>query len=218
MAVDLATMSNWRSVPLYNPADLNTAVYAWETADRASQGLLLMHVPSQKTLWSTEWDRALRFSSATWTHDGSRVVLAALTSRTLGAYQHELIGIETNGASVQLSSLGASGASDYFMFNPIWSPNGRFVAFIFTPTLASDRGSVHVLDAATAQVTDYCTGEAQRYPGLFWSPDSSQLAFVRNDHEVVVLELAQALMQVVHSVPGIVPDIVGWTNWTPSGN
>lgn len=115
-----------------------------------------------------------RIASADISPDAKRVVVEA---------RGELFSVPAENGPV-LNLTNSSGAYDQ---NPVWSPNGKWIAFW------SDKSGeyeiwLHELPTGTPKkLTNFNRGMGFR---LFWSPDSKKLAFINDLQEIRILTIA----------------------------
>ncbi|HXF43754.1 MAG TPA: S41 family peptidase [Pyrinomonadaceae bacterium] len=103
----------------------------------------------------------------------------------------------------------SSGAHDKY---PVWSPNGRQIAFISD---ASGEEELWLVDQdGTSQPIQVTTGSrAQKYEPR-WSPDNSKIAFSDKDGRLYVVTLATKQVQmIVDAANGLIMDY----EWSPKG-
>jgi Tol biopolymer transport system component len=103
-----------------------------------------------------------------WSPDGQQIVFAAFPTNQGGREQLFLLNVRTRGVK-RLTHL-STGAT-----NPIWSPNGRWIAFV--GGVAPNR--IYLLSPRTHRVHALTTKKGASVTGLgiAWSPDSRRLAF-----------------------------------------
>jgi len=72
---------------------------------------------------------------------------------------------------------------DFYVSDPCWSPNGKYIAFVSSPSpKANDtmfNATIHILDTqtkVTRKLTEYKGGESSPR----WSPDGKQIAFLHS--------------------------------------
>jgi hypothetical protein len=202
--------------PIYN-ATLTRAIYdAGESGIGSDAGQIMWDVENQAVVWSKDnWGWPLEFSWQTWQLDGSHVVLTAPPLESNVNYPPELISVAVDGKAEQLTHLRdfVNDSDGYLIFQTKWSPNERYIAFVFVadPIASYERRFLYVLDTQSGTITDYCISPVGRGSGLFWSPKSDQLAFTVDDREVAVLDIVNAKVQIL---PEYV-DVEGWVGWTP---
>ncbi len=96
---------------------------------------------------------------------------------------------------------------------PIWSPDGRTIAYISDKSGEEEIWTV-AQDGSSAPVQISSGGSAQRYSPT-WSPDGKKIAFTDKDGKIFVLTLAtKQLQQIQDAANGLIFD----PEWSPKGN
>ncbi len=134
-------------------ADSSVLLYVTERPS-PQDGIIWLARPGQAPA------RLVDGSAASWSPDGRRVVYSARVSG-----RPQLWVITPSGADpIQITTEGGQ--------DPVWSPDGRFIAYAFN-------GRVYLMDADGAIRRQITTGEElfDRNPVLKWSPDGSSLAY-----------------------------------------
>jgi Tol biopolymer transport system component len=104
-----------------------------------------------------------------WSPDGALIASGALTAS--GGYGIYVIHPDGSGLVNLTPDPGAYGE------NPAWSADGSKIAFYYSPDNPSSQGSVAVVNRdGSGRVILTNTG----YRNFHWSPDGTQIAFVRN--------------------------------------
>src|SRR5262249_35429765 len=85
-------------------------------------------------------------------------------------YELMIAASDGSGTSRQLTHLGIG-----FRYRPVWSPDARRIAF------SDSTGGIYVYTLESAETKKIHQDAVVREPRMSWSPDSSWLAFVKND-------------------------------------
>ena len=136
----------------------STSDQIWVMNADGSNQHALTHFTSAPQLWGSTVT-----SDLSWSPDGQELVFAAFPNSQGGREQLYVVSVRTH-AVRRLTNL-ATGAT-----GPVWSPNGRWIAFV--GAVAPDR--IYLLSTRThrAHAVGHATGL-----GLAWSPDGKQLVF-----------------------------------------
>jgi Tol biopolymer transport system component len=126
-----------------------------------------------------------------------------------------------------LNVLGSSGGelrtliseSDRWIFSPVWSPNGKMIAYLTKDKKASGETpmarTLNVIDVETGAVR--VLGEvpnAQPNIELAWSPDSKRIAF----HDEKVIKVMNVDNGAIEEIKTNLVDVVIWhLDWSPDG-
>jgi len=102
-----------------------------------------------------------------WSPDGRWL---AYFSDASGEYELMIAASDGSGTSRQLTHLGIG-----FRYRPVWSPDARRIAF------SDSTGSIYVYTLESAETKKIHQDAVAHEPRMSWSPDSSWLAFVKND-------------------------------------
>jgi TolB protein len=110
--------------------------------------------------------------SLDWGPSGRRIVFAALPPGGDGATQLYLVNVRTGATKLLLrEAIGKySGADD-----PVWSPNGRWIAFVRQGRNVPDQ--IFLLSTATGRVRQLTHDATYISWKPTWSPDSRRIAF-----------------------------------------
>jgi TolB protein len=110
--------------------------------------------------------------SLDWAPNGRQIVFAAEPSGDGGASQLYLANVRTGASKLLLpESLGKySGAND-----PVWSPNGRWIAFVRQGRYVPDQ--IFLFSTATGRVHQLTHGTTYVSWNPTWSPNSRRIAF-----------------------------------------
>lgn len=148
---------NHRQIAFIRP-DPHTSDQIWVMNADGTGQRALTHFRKAPQLFGND-----QTASLSWSPDGQQIVFASFPTSEGGVEQLYLLDVRTH-AVRRLTSL-ASGA-----VNPVWSPNGRWIAFV--GNVAPDR--IYLLSPKThrAHALGNATGS-----GPAWSPDSKRLVF-----------------------------------------
>jgi dipeptidyl aminopeptidase/acylaminoacyl peptidase len=210
-----------RKQPLYDPY-FKYALYRWEELVLENNiivsdqdGLLLWDIHSGKEVWrAAGWGWPDVRAGASWKYDGSQVAYVA--PDPAHDFSLELFSVSTSGLVSQLTNLGGTNIEYYEIFDLLWSPNGRYIAFLFNKDVIEPLYSryLYILDLDTGVVTDYCISPVW---DMFWSPDSTQIAFLRNilggpddPPQLLVLDLEE---QIAQDMEIETRGLYGWIGW-----
>ncbi len=136
----------------------HTSDQIWVMNADGSHQHALTHFHTAPQLFGNDVTPAL-----SWSPDGQQIVFSAFRNDQGGREQLFTVNVRTQ--SVRRLTNLSTGAT-----NPVWSPDGRWIAFV--GAVAPDR--VYLLSARTrrAHAVGNATGQ-----DLAWSPDSKQLVF-----------------------------------------
>lgn len=106
----------------------------------------------------------------------------------------------------------AGGLGQYFM-NPVWSPNGQFIAMS-----GNNNNSIHVLDVQSGEIRQLVEADRSGY-GFSWSADSEHILFrhtLLNDrsaqHAPAIVDLAGGETRIVGEYSVRMPALPVWSS------
>jgi Tol biopolymer transport system component len=147
-----------------------------------------------------------------WSPDGKAIVFDAVESTSGGDSEIYIVDID-DGSVARLTD---NQANDY---EPVWSPDGRRVAF---NSVREDGRQVHMMDVRTGEITRVLE-DSDRSAHPAWSPDGRFLAYISGSgfHETLhLLELetgTSTTFPLFRDFPG---DIYFWSRdrlyWSPN--
>jgi Tol biopolymer transport system component len=113
-----------------------------------------------------------------WSPDGARIAFADFVSTTLttspysGYWQIHVM--DTDGSHVQQLTTSAANND-----SPIWSPDGKKIAFV------SDYTEIYMMDTSGSHIErlTYCADNARLCSDPSWSPDGKRIAFASQLHD-----------------------------------
>jgi hypothetical protein len=157
---------------IYSP-DLALLAYLRTPQENRPLAFVLRDIKSGQDLWTISHKEML-YSTPSWSPDGN--LLAIPIPVNDAGTQFELFAIGREGKATQLTHL-ANVHPKVIAKDPIWSPNGRYIAF-WVNTHDSDEGSASssqlaIFDIQTQHVTEYCLEGYYAH----WSLDGRQIAF-----------------------------------------
>jgi hypothetical protein len=182
----------------YSP-DLSKAVYGWGDPKSGNEGLLLWDTKNGKVIWKQgDWGWPAEETYPDWRNDGSSVAITAPINP--GHLPPEIFSISGNGEENRLTYLSTVIDDPYMIFDLLWSPDDRYIAFIFNKDIQDPYMSreLYILDTETKTVTNYCLPSPVR--NMVWSPDSKQIAFLVNDQELYILDILNNKAQFLDKV------------------
>ncbi len=140
--------------------------------------------------------------SPIWSPDGTRIVFVSNheTEDISGEIHERLYSMTADGIDIQLLA-EIVGRIGY----PAWSPDGRYLAFVFAPPKGGSAGKIHILDMETKHIRRLTTSEtdlAEISPS--WSPDGQYIVFSHEAARTSQIVLVRA-------------DGSQWTEVTPLG-
>lgn len=91
----------------------------------------------------------------------------------------------------------AGGLGQYFM-NPVWSPNGQFIAMS-----GNNHNSIHVLEVATGEIRQLVDADRSGY-GFSWSADSEHILYRHTTLGERTVQHAPAIVDIAGGEPRIV--------------
>jgi hypothetical protein len=189
---------------IYDP-EMKQAVYGWQN-NVNDLGLALWDMDRKERVWQSGEFSFIEKTDPMWQLDGSRFVISASLDEHM---LREIWIVSKNGDLQQVSSFNKITDQFYDLYSPTWSPDGRYIAYLYNEHAYEQYGdnSLYILDTKTWQTTNYCL-HSIAFNSLTWSPDSKQIAFIQ-EKTVVVLDLemghAQKFMNSSH--------LYGWVNW-----
>jgi len=151
----------------------------------------------------------------TWSPDAKRLAFIMTVSRGRKMFGLEdIFLIGEDGQSTQLTHLSEI-YTDYLRIDdPIWSPDGEFLAFWLTPSTTYTDRRLAVLDTSNGNVHEYCsTGDLEVFSDPIWSPDGKYLLIglssgERDDLHSIVLIIDSATGEVFQIAEDYQPK--GW--------
>lgn len=163
------------------------------------------------------WTVPGQVGSIAMSPDGTRIAVSRLLPGA-SRYQMFIMDLDTG----TLTEVGAG--YEYYLEEPVWSPDGSRFAFIATDHMTSE---IWVANAATAEVQILWTPELQGSSagipptgGLAWAFDGKTVAFMLAPSALMGIEKSMSLMvtaadgsysRSVLEIPGH-GDIMGWSN------
>jgi hypothetical protein len=151
--------------PIYDPT-LTRVVYHRSTP-MEFESLVLWDMQAGQELWRLEIGEQLWYIQPNWAPDGKNFAVGGPPE--IYADVFELFTVTRDGQATQVTHFGEAGLEEATVYQPQWSPDGRYIAFWFDDSLA-------IYDVATETVTDYCIPAKNIEGFIYWSPDSRQLA------------------------------------------
>jgi hypothetical protein len=194
-------------VPLYD-SSFRWAIYATENYDSSYEGMILWDVQNAREIWRSDdfgWPSAL--GGADWRQDGNEVVITA--PEVASHMPPELFSVTVDGIATQLTHLSESIPTDYMIFDTLWSPNGRYIAFVLNADLVQPLESriLYILDLERGIATNYCISPVN---DLVWSPNSDQIAFTVDHRQLVILNIDSGSAQ---GIDDVITEVYGWIDW-----
>ena len=130
---------------------------------------MLWDVQAKRELWMAEIGDQLWYLQPQWSPDGTQFVVGIPPALYDPVF--ELFVVDREGKRTQLTHFKDTSARKGTIFETRWSPDGRYIAFWLTNSLA-------VFDMMTGMVRDYCLpSNSSMNAEIYWSPDSEQVVF-----------------------------------------
>jgi hypothetical protein len=190
--------SGGRRTVQYDP-NLSLVIYAYNDPESSDQGILLWEIETEQLLWKGIQPTDPSLIDSNWQLNGEYVVVNHGNT--------ELFQIMRDGTAAQLTHLSQSGLKGYLVQEPLWSPDRRYIAFIFVEDFLQPLSTrlLYILDTLTGKIIDYCFPGPVGYHKA-WSPDSRQIAFIINSERLVILDIGTGQAQSMEGVS----ELYGW--------
>jgi hypothetical protein len=195
-----------KSVPRYD-STLNRMVFQ-RHAPSEFVSLVLWDLSGERELWWATIGDQLWYIQPNWSPDGSQFVVGIPPELYAPVFQ--LIVVNRDGKAKQLTNFQGSDSQELTVYQPQWSPDGRYIAFWLA-------GSLSVYDTLAETTTDYCLPVEDPISAKpFWSPDSQQIVFNieepnQNVARVIVVDIKKG--QAVEVAKSYI--VIGWMAPTP---
>lgn len=204
------TLSGWLEKSPGNPFIGNISWDTWGVFDSSLNTILYIDNDSSLIFWDIENEQILAkletpiaymsFEQPKWSPDESQIVFPFIDQNATDRYQDELYSLSRDGSLIQLTHLNDF-FSDAIIRHFNWSPDGRYIAFIFTIDNNMRKGRLGVYDFATGHVIDYCNlpGPTGAFSVPIWSPDSASIILERDDSDIGGTK-STILVDIVHGI------------------
>jgi len=143
--------------------------------------LVLWDLETSEFLWEMNIGDQFVSIRPAWSPDGTQFAVGGPPDLFAYNIVFELFLVDRDGQATQLTHFAEAGLREARITYPHWSPDGRYIAFWLSDSLA-------VYDTVTGMTSDYCFPASYFYQHrIYWSPDSHQIA-VNSDLDDVYWE------------------------------